>query len=162
MQRLEFCLRRTLCLSGESVSVRLSLRAARQKQPREYIWRTEMVLSLSCRNMSCRGIFPFVVSLTICFSANIFPKQTLRLVRISPLRRSGQLIEIMDFVWRLSASFLSQLKLHLRLLERATLCARRYCATPKKPPTPPQPRRAISSVVTFPHRRHLWRPLSFI
>jgi hypothetical protein len=49
---------------------------------------------------------------------------------------SDHLIEIMDFVWRLSASFLSQLKLHLRLLERATLCARRYCATPKKPPTP--------------------------
>ena len=107
-----------------------------------------MILGLNCRNMSRRAIFPLAISLTYCFSVTIFPKQTLRTVRISPLRRSGHLIEIMDFVARLSVSFSSQIKLHLRSIdraagsrgERASLPPQRYRATLKRPP-PLQPKR---------------------
>ncbi len=113
-----------------------------------------MILSLNCRNVSCHGIFPFAVSLASCFAAIIFLKQTPGMVRRSD-RLIEIMIEIMDFVSRHSVSFLSQLKLHLRSLDRAAGCgaerapplSRRYRATLKRPTPPPQPKRQSLSPV---------------
>jgi hypothetical protein len=153
MQGLQFCLRRMLRLSGESVSVRSSPRAARQKQPLECIWETEMILTSNCHNMTCLRIFPFAVSLANCFAAMIFLKQTLRMVRIRLPGRSAHLIAIIDFVSRLSVGFSSQINLHPRSLGRAAtfgapLPSQRYRATAFKrsPAPPPQPKRAIPFV----------------
>jgi hypothetical protein len=115
------CLRSMLRLSGDSVGVSLTLGAERAEAAARLHLENEVILSLNCRNVSCHGIFPFAVSPTDCFPVIIFLKQILMMVRISLPRPSDhlsdQLIEIMDFVSRLSVSFLLQIKtIYARLI----------------------------------------------
>jgi hypothetical protein len=104
---------------------------------------------------SRHSVYPCAASPANCFAVRISIKQTLKIGQISLPRRSGHLIEIMDFISPLFVNFLSPIKLLLGSLDRAAGCgaerrpppSRRYRTALKRPPSSPQPKRQSLSPV---------------